>query len=416
MKTIFILLLILIPTVGSADVINPISNSAFINYSWGKPNALSIASQHGNENASIQSLNIAPSEHNGILKEYVLVSMNGVNGAVFSRKCDTYAVHGDKAFGFSMKGRYLKCNQPNIDTIGEWVNTLIGKIKANANSASELDDRNDSLRIDLVRVFGVKSSARGLNLATGAQGDIFTIKNITVADDLIHIFVNTTSEISLELVLNSTLQLVSAFENGQQLRLLSSGTDGNCDNWSGPKSKSFISKNENIKLILGRERACEYINTTGESCISFIFAAWGEDGTVWIGPSTCKLVEFGGKTLGIETDHEKCNLLNIISSELKINNGRDGVAGFEQRLKSFDDSFAGSGFECITKSTIDLSKLFPGRSDLMQSDLRVRTIKYNGQFLNIVLRTSDPSTVLVVVIGPTISDVNGHVTGVVNEQ
>ena len=169
MKTIFILLLILIPTVGSADVINPISNSAFINYSWGKPNALSIASEHGNENASIQSLNIAPSEHNGILKEYVLVSMNGVNGAVFSRKCDTYAVHGDKAFGFSMKGRYLKCNQPNIDTIGEWVNTLIGKIKANANSASELDDRNDSLRIDLVRVFGVKSSARGLNLATGAQ-------------------------------------------------------------------------------------------------------------------------------------------------------------------------------------------------------------------------------------------------------
>ena len=411
-----VLLLLILPFLDNAGSINPLLNSAFKGYAWTEQKQFSVESESGSKTAFIQSLTIKRPEAGGVLKNYALVSLDGVKGGLFSRQCDFYILQNGQLIGVAIESRELVLRFQNIDTTGDWATSLLNQINLNENYIYELNGRNSTVRFALERIFGDVAYVQGPAALIGAQGDFFAINGVTFSDKLMRISIETTSKRSLELSLDSTTQIDSASESGQNIRLLGSGIVGDCRSWIGPTKKPYTGKTGTNTVILGRERAYEFVDTEGEDSTSFLFAAWGEDGKVWIGPSTCNLVEFGGMILGIETDNDKCNLLRIYSSDLKIETGRNGIAKFEEKLRDLDDSLATSGIVGIPNSTIDLAKLFPDRDNLVKVDLRVRTIRYDGLKLKVVLRTRDPNTFLVVVLGPTISDASGYVSEIAKEE
>lgn len=100
--------------------------------------------------------------------------------AIFSPECDAYARFGDHLIGFKVKGQRLMLMLTNIDTSGNWANSLVNQISLSRDCIEGLKGPVNMLVYPLGYIFGDLHFAKYPALAGMAQGDEFSIKELTV--------------------------------------------------------------------------------------------------------------------------------------------------------------------------------------------------------------------------------------------
>jgi len=224
----------------------------------------------------------------------------------------------------------------------------------------------------------------------------------------ISVYIQSNANRLLQVVINESLELVSAYLNGSPIRLLSSGNADGFETWS-PPSRRYLIKPDGRSLIQSRSRTVK--NSKSSVASENFTSVWAEDGSVWIGPSECEIILFANSILGVCVDKQNIGSIRIYKSSIVLSNGIAGTKLFEQHLREFDDSIESGKGDGLQPIAIGIASAFPSETNLLTQELNIRTVRHFGDNIEIILTTIDPNQNYSILVDTNLTAIGGKFVG-----